>query len=94
MGRREQPSPGLPKRDLKAEKGVADLVAMYFSEEELAGLALDVGVDYEALPGRGTAGKARALVGHFGRRGLFDVLIRQLVEERPNVEWPDVVSGR
>lgn len=83
------PSQHLPKkRNRVRESQTAELIAEYFSEEELLDFALELGQDYEALPGSGKAAKARELVELYGRRSLLDELIQQLMAERPNVEWP------
>ncbi len=50
-------------------------------------MAFEFGIDPETLNGQNKTGRARALVQHFGRRGLLDTLLAQLVEERPHVDW-------
>lgn len=81
-----QPSSSV-KRNRQLEASIARLVDEYFDDEELANLAYDVGLDYDGLNGEGKAARARAFVAHFGKRGLLDVLLKELGEERPNVEW-------
>lgn len=55
---------------------------------------LELGKDYQAFPGNGKAAKAREFVEYYGRQVMLDELLRQLLEERPNVEWPLLPTGQ
>ena len=56
-----------------------------FSEEELRTLCFDfdLGIDYDDLPGRGKAGKARELVDFMERRGRILDLVEIVKQLRP-----------
>jgi hypothetical protein len=58
-----------------------------FNGQELAELAMDVGINYEAILGDGLRGKAAGMVTHFARHGRLDLFVNQLVQERPLVDW-------
>lgn len=93
------PSPSLPgnseqtskratvRRDRKAEGRIIDAMMEVFDLQELEDLALDVGVNYQAILGEGLRGKAMGLVSHFARHGRLDLFVDQLVTERPLVDW-------
>jgi hypothetical protein len=59
----------------------------YFSEEELRTLCFDMGVDYDALPGRGKGNKTRDLVSLLARNDRIPELTARCAEERSNVTW-------
>lgn len=84
---RQTERPKTPKRNPRAEERIVENVAATFSEQELADLSYEFGIDYEAVLGTGVKNKARGLVGHFARRGYLEVLVNQLAMERPHVDW-------
>ena len=51
-----------------------NLVA-HFNEGELRTLCFDLGVNYDVLPGRGTADKARELLAYLDQRGRVAELV-------------------
>ena len=59
-----------------------------FDEEELRTLCFDLGVEYDDLPSRGRAGKARELVGYCARRDNLVELVRVAQKQRPDISWP------
>ncbi len=63
-----------------------------FSEGELRTLCFDVGVDYDSLPGRGKADKARELVEYFQRRQDLSALVEVGRVQRPDIAWDDVLE--
>ncbi len=77
------------------EEGRAYLIRLHqmltdrFSEEELRTLCFQLGVDYEVLPGRGKADKARELVQYLERRDRVHELVEIGKGVRPDVPWED-----
>ncbi len=67
-----------------------DILRDHFSESDLRDLCFKLGVDYDALPGRGTGDKTRELVEYFRRRGQLPRLIDVCRQLRPNAPWQDV----
>ncbi len=63
-----------------------------FNEKELYDLCFDMGVDYEGLPGKGKAGKAREFVAYLDRRGSIAELLRRCSERRPDVSWASALE--
>lgn len=64
-----------------------ELLSERFSREELRTLCFDLGLDYDDLPSRGKASKARDLLDHFWRRhrrGLSG-LVGYIERNRPDV---------
>lgn len=61
-----------------------------FSEGELRTLAADLGIDYDSLPDRGKANKARELVAFLERRDRLPQLIALGKELRPTIDWPSM----
>jgi hypothetical protein len=55
----------------------------HYDLEELRTLCFELGVDYDALRGEGTAAKARELVLYLGRRGHLAALLQRLRAGRP-----------
>ncbi len=58
-----------------------------FSLDELRTLSYDLGVDFEALDGKGKAGKARELVSYMERRERLDEIVRVGRLHRPDISW-------
>lgn len=75
------------RRDRRAEGRIIDAMIEVFDLQELEDLALDVGVNYQAILGEGLRGKAMGLVSHFARHGRLDLLVNQLATERPHIDW-------
>lgn len=84
-GKPERPKP--PPRNQRAEERIVEGITETFDAQELADLAYEFGVDFEAILGNSKRGKARGLVGHFARRGFLEVLVNQLATERPHYDW-------
>lgn len=59
----------------------------HFDEEELRTLCFDLGAQYENLPGRGKANKARELVALFERNERIEELVDYCSKSRPTVTW-------
>ena len=60
-----------------------------FNEEEIRTLAFDLQVDYDSLPGRGKAAKARELIDEIRRNGRIPELVTHCAEIRPHLDWSD-----
>ncbi|MCP4424985.1 MAG: hypothetical protein GY803_10865 [Chloroflexi bacterium] len=65
----------------------------YFDEEELRTLAFNLDIDYESLPARGKAGKARELALFFQKRNRLSELIDAIQKERPDIERIELAEG-
>jgi hypothetical protein len=63
------------------------LLTTRFSEDDLPGLALAMGVDYELLPAVGKGNKARELVMYAYRRERLGVLVEKGRQRRPDIDW-------
>jgi tetratricopeptide (TPR) repeat protein len=61
-----------------------------FDEEELRTLCFDLGVDYDNLPGRGKAAKARELAAYFERRKQIPECVEVGKQLRPDILWEQV----
>ena len=64
------------------------LLSTLFDAEELKSLCFDLDVQYDALPGSGTAAKARELLTYMGRTDRLNELLEVCKTERPEHEWP------
>ncbi len=60
-------------------------IVNHFDREELRTLCMDLGVNYDGLPGEGTTAKARELVLHLGRQQRLDALLTLIRQARPKV---------
>jgi hypothetical protein len=58
-----------------------------FSVDELKTLCVDLGLEYDALPGDGKEGKARELVAWFDRRHRLPELEDKSKQLRPDIAW-------
>jgi hypothetical protein len=59
-----------------------------FDTDEFRDLCLDLGVDYDALPGGGKDSKSRELIAYFGHPGRStDRLIEVCSQQRPRAPW-------
>ena len=65
------------------------LLSTRFSEEELRTLTFDLGIDYDDLPGKGKADKARELVAYLQRRNRIGKLVSLASRIRPDISWVD-----
>jgi len=67
-------------------------LARAFSVEELKGLCFELGdVDYDDLEGSGKEGKARELIRYLDRRGRVSDLLTLCEEQRPKLNWREIV---
>jgi formylglycine-generating enzyme required for sulfatase activity/energy-coupling factor transporter ATP-binding protein EcfA2 len=69
-----------------------EVLVTYFSESELRTLAFELGINYDALPGRGTNEKAIEIILYCERRQLVRALKAYLFRQRPfliNLYPPD-----
>jgi tetratricopeptide (TPR) repeat protein len=64
-----------------------DMMATYFSLEELTALTFDLGVDYEELGEGGKSSRIMALIRLLARDGRIVALIDQCQALRPQVDW-------
>lgn len=72
----------LPPDSLESQ--LLSILNEQFNEGELRTLCLVLHVDYDSLPGSGTADKARELLLHQQRRGRLAVLQQEIIRERPH----------
>jgi len=63
-----------------------------FSEDELRSLTFDLAVNYDSLPGSGTAAKVRELIAYMVRQQRLKELMRLGRDERPRAPWPEEVG--
>ena len=63
------------------------VLAERFDEGELRTLCFDLGIEYDDLPGKGRADKARELVAYLERRDRIPDLIEIGERIRPDVSW-------
>jgi hypothetical protein len=68
-------------------------VMKHFDMEEIADLALRVGIDGEAFGGDTQPGRARELVEYAVRHGKLSELVKEARRQRPAVDWPYVAAG-
>jgi hypothetical protein len=69
------------------------LVNYCFDTHEFRDLCLDLGVDYDSLPGEGKDNKSRELIAYFGRPGRStDKLIEVCSQQRPKAPWNSPVA--
>ncbi|MBX3055397.1 MAG: tetratricopeptide repeat protein [Anaerolineae bacterium] len=64
---------------------LAELISKHFSEEELRGLCLELGMEYEELGGRGKTANARELVQWAERRVLLPLLLERVKVHRSHL---------
>ncbi len=60
------------------------LIIDHYDEEELQTLCFNLGVDYDSLPAKGKAGKARELLLYLGHRRQLIQLLPLLAQTRPD----------
>jgi tetratricopeptide (TPR) repeat protein len=74
--------------------GLRRVLVDRFSDGELRSLCFDLDVDYESLPGKGKADKARELIAHMDRRESIVLLIEAIEGMRPDISWEDAAAPR
>jgi regulation of enolase protein 1 (concanavalin A-like superfamily) len=60
----------------------------HFDQSELRGLAFQLNIDFDNLPGESKMDKARELVQYLERRNRISELVALCLEQRPSVNWP------
>lgn len=73
---------GLPSPTLIRE----EIIRLY-DDGELRTLCMDLGVDYESLPGSGKGNKARELVAYMQRVSRVSELVNTMKRQRPHAKW-------
>ena len=63
-----------------------------FKIEELADLCLELGIDFESLPGSGKNEKARELATYLARRSLMSKLAVVGPKSRPDIDWLAILT--
>jgi len=63
-----------------------------FKLNELADLCLELGVEYESLPGSTINEKSRELATYLGRRSLIPKLAEVGPKSRPDIDWQAVLA--
>ena len=84
------PSPIKPEIHISRPKHLRQLhekLTDAFDDEELRTLCFHLNVDYEDLPGRGRANKARDLISLLERNGRIPQLIEHASQLRPHLIW-------
>ena len=82
-----------------AERETKCLIMLYqilitrFNRDELITLCFHLGIDYEDLPDRGRANKARELIKYLARHEQVSELINIGCELRPDISWPECNSS-
>lgn len=61
----------------------------YFSLDELREMILELGIDYDNLPGERKIDKALELALLMNRLGRFKELLEVLTEKRPFLDWSE-----
>lgn len=82
------------ERTTERRKYLAELhqmLAKYFDEDDLCTVCFDLGVDYDDLPAKGKAHKARALVAYLEYRGRIPELVEMCERLRSHVSWKDIL---
>jgi hypothetical protein len=65
-----------------------------FDLDELRGLCFDLEIDHEELPHSSTkSGLVQALIKYTRRRGIFDQLLSECEQKRPQIAWRQLESG-
>ncbi len=80
-GKTSPPSPAATLRDQ---------IVTYFNEDEVRGLAFDMGLEYESLSGSSKVGRSGALIQQVARNGKIVDLVELCRKNRPEVDWNDV----
>jgi tetratricopeptide (TPR) repeat protein len=80
--------------DRKQRIRLRQILDRRFDEEELRTLCLDLGIDYDDLPGRGRSDKARELISSLERHGRLSELLVYGKQLRPSISWDAVVEPR
>jgi len=70
-----------------------EILDQRFDEGELKTLCFYLDVDYDNLPDKGKANKARELIKYLERRNRIPELVRVGKQLRPDISWPEVVGG-
>jgi hypothetical protein len=92
----EKLTAGSPAADAVSERGPAEpsyrarlrqLLSTHFNEGELRTLCFDLNIEYDDLPGRGSAEKARELVSYLERHSRIDEFLLVGKRMRPDVPW-------
>lgn len=68
------------------------LIAQQFSKEELSAVCFDLGVDYDSLPGDGTAAKVIEMIEYFARQGRIKALIQLCAAQRAQTDWQPLLQ--
>jgi hypothetical protein len=68
------------------------MLARHFDEGELQTLCLELAVDYQDLPGKGKANKAREMILYLERRDRVADLVEIAVRERSKVPWQEITE--
>ncbi len=63
-------------------KALRDFIAEHFNLEEMAGLAADIEIDFDSIPGQGKEAKARELVQYCERRSKLALLAAAVIDAR------------
>lgn len=69
--------------DLDQKALYLDVLANMFNEDEMRTLCVEVGVDYDGLPGESKFGKARELILYCARHNKLARLYQRVRAERP-----------
>jgi len=87
----EPPAPPTPPLAPAAQ--LRQLMAQHFSKEELSAVCFDLGVDYDSLPGDGTAAKVVEIIEYFARQGRIKALIQLCAAQRAQTDWQPLLQA-
>lgn len=65
-----------------------------FDEEELRTLCFDLGIEFDELPGLGSAAKTRELIAFLERHQRLDELRRSGPQLRPDIPWSNLLGAK
>ena len=84
------PEPPTPQPGPAAQ--LRQLMAQQFSKEELSAVCFDLGLDYDSLPGDGTAAKVVEIIEYFARQGRIKALIQLCATQRAQTDWGSLLQ--
>jgi hypothetical protein len=74
---------------MKDLRKLRQLLARYFSTDELMDLCFTLNVDFDSLPGQSKESRIRELLQHLDRRDQVGELVQLCAQQRPHVTWAE-----
>ncbi len=84
---------GPSENQLQLRNQLHQMVVDGFNEEELRTLCFDLGLEYDDLPARGRANKARDLISYLERHDRLAELVALGAQLRPNQSWASMLPN-